>query len=522
MTENRIWYVNVNRQTYGPYSSEEIISMLRTETVKYSDYIFKEGFKNWDFLYNVPEFDRRILNPGGDQPLVHAPKEAAPQEIIPQEKAEESGKPVDELWYIHDGEHQTGPYTANYIKESLDNKTVFWTYFVWKEGFDNWVQIKECKEFDRRKTPRGQAPTKVDISTDYDEIKKVAVSSLPKKEDAPQIYGGSDMPSNFQYGISDLDQEELRGKYPIKGILALLAIVALLFGIVRAYPFFSERSREKRAMTMYESGVDLIEKQNKQEEGFQKLFDLMDMYPNSTAERKNENYIRSKEPMLKGQLADEARKIKTLIESFDKKYGVLPANSMDLGYVPPFLLKYFGEAYFKRSGVKKVEVLVRGVKLPVETYTFSTDSDNKDTEQDLKQDEFALKSRLYTKLSYTGRKSLVKPLELPRLLNSTVLSPERQKEAKEQAAAIAKKEQTQKRQETTKRTTSTRRKTTQDERIPVYDDQENTDEEQQVDQPQPQDEEFNQEETTPPDEDAQGAPIDDEYGDAINKIKKEK
>ena len=53
MNEGRIWYVNINRQTYGPYSRDEIISMLKTETVKYSDYIFRDGFKNWDYIYNI-------------------------------------------------------------------------------------------------------------------------------------------------------------------------------------------------------------------------------------------------------------------------------------------------------------------------------------------------------------------------------------------------------------------------------------------------------------------------------------
>ena len=515
MSETRIWYINVNSQTYGPYSRDEIISMLKTETIKYSDYIFREGFKNWDYLYNIPEFDRRIINPGGDQPVVHAPAEEVPQEVVASQQPQ-----TEELWYVHDGEHQNGPYTASYIKEALDNKTVFWTYYVWKEGFDNWVQIKQCKEFDRRKMPRGQTPDSVDITTDYNEIQKGAVSSLPKKEDDPKIYGAAQEPSSFQYRISDLDQEELRGKYPIKGILILLTVVAVLFGVVRAYPWMSQRAREKKAMNIYELGVNLIDKQNKPEDGFVKLFDLMDMYPNSIADRKNENYIRSKEPMIKAQLADEARKIKNLIDTFYKKYGVLPANALDIAYVPPFWLKFFGEAYFKRVAVKKVEVMVKGTRLPVESYVFITDSDNKELEQDVKEDEFASKTRQYIRLAYTGAKSLVKPLELPKILNSTVLSPEKQKEAKEQAAAILRKEQAQKKKETTVKKTT---KKVQEDRVPLDDEQPSFEE----DQTEAQDQEYNseegqyqdQEQTT--DGEDQEANL-DEYGDSIEKIRKEK
>ena len=516
MSESRIWYVNVNSQTYGPYSRDEIISMLKLETIKYSDYIFREGFKNWDYLYNVQDFDRRFLNPGGTQPLVHAPKEVVPQEIV-QPVVPEEPKAVEELWYVHDGENQKGPYTASHIKESLDNKSIFWTYYVWKEGFDNWVQIKECREFDRRTTPRGKTPEKIDISTDYDEIKKEAVSSLPKKEDDPKIYGDSGQPLNFQYGISDIDQEELRGKYPVKGIVVLLSIVVLLFGVVRAYPWFAERTREKRAMKMYEEGVDLVDKQSKPEEGFVKLFDLMDMYPNSAADRKNENYIRSKETMIRYQLVGEARRIKSLIDAFDKKYGMLPANAIDIGYVPPFWLKYFGEAYFKKAGTKKIEVLLRGVKFPVDTYMFLIDSDNSESVQDVKVDDFASKVGQYTKLSYTGRKSLVKPLELPKLLNSTVLSPERQKEAKEQAAIAAKKEQLQQAQQKKEPVKKvTKKRAAKDDRIPVYDEQGNIDDEEQI---PPQEEEFNQSDSQGND---QTPATDDEYSDSINKIKQEK
>ncbi len=513
MNENRIWYVNVNTQTYGPYSREEIISMLKTETIKYSDYIFKEGFKNWDYIYNVNDFDRRLLNPGGDQPLVHAPKEAAPQEAVQQEKVQEGEKPVDELWYIHDGEHQVGPYSASYIKEALENKTLFWTYYVWKEGFDNWVQVKDCKEFDRRKTPRGQTPSNIGVTTDYDEIQKGAVSGLPKKEDNPQIYGAVEQPSSFQYGISDLDQEELKGKYPVKGVLILIGVMAVLFGVVRAYPWLSERSREKRAMEMYEAGIQLIDRQDKPEDGFTKLFDLMDMYPNSAAERKNENYIRSKEPMVKSQLAEEGRKIRRLVEDFDKKYGILPANAVDIGYVPSFWLKYFGEVYFKRNTQRKIEVMVKGLKFPVETYAFTTDTDNKENEQDLKPEDTAASTRLYTKLSYTGKKSMVRPLELPKILKTTVLAPEKQPEAKEPAI---KEPPVVKRKETpTTVKKAVKKPLVTDDRVPTsYDEQEYTDDEQQT---SVQDENAQAtDETDEPDTTT------DEYEDAINSIRKER
>ena len=281
MTENRVWYVNTNRKTFGPYTKDEVIQMLKNSTLKFNDYVFKEGYNDWDFLYNVADFDRRLIMADGGQPLVEAPKEEVPVE------ASAATPEGEDLWFVHDGEHQMGPYNANYIKEALNNKTIFWTYYVWRDGFENWVQIKECKEFDRRKVPRGQAPVNAGITTDFTEIKKQAVPTIDQNRD---MYGNIDQPASSQYGLTEDDQEELKGKYPVKAIVLLIVISTVLFGAVRMYPRIIHNTkvkmRENKATAMYDDAQNLI-KQNKFDQAYEMLFDLNDMYPDTKASRKS-------------------------------------------------------------------------------------------------------------------------------------------------------------------------------------------------------------------------------------------
>ncbi|MFH1223694.1 MAG: DUF4339 domain-containing protein [Pseudomonadota bacterium] len=418
MTEDRIWYINADQQTYGPYTKDEIISLLKDGSVQYANYIFKEGFANWDFIYNIPEFDRRLINPGGTQPKVEAPKEAAPVVDVAAEKAAaEQVAPDETLWYVHDGEHQLGPYNTQYVKDCIDDKTFFWTYYVWREGFDAWVQFKDCKEFDRRKTPRGEKPKDLDITTNYDEIQKQAVHGVPTVDQ--NLYSEAQLPGNYQYGLTDADQKELRGKFPIKSLIFLIVLAVALFGAIRTYPKLISNSqiknKEAKAEKLYEKAKKSID-QNKMEEGYDVFFDLMDMYPDTKVTRKSQNEILSKSPFLKGQLADEARKVKTRIDDYVRRYGIFPNNAVDISFTPSFWLQYFGDVYYKKDLNGKTVIMVKGKKLPVEDYMFVSDGAGKDTESEIKQSDFEIQSQSYIKLIYAGKKTVVKPLDIPQLL----------------------------------------------------------------------------------------------------------
>lgn len=51
----------------GPYSAEQIESMLAHKECKYSDYVWRPGYRKWARIGNLPEFDRRRRSRDGDR-----------------------------------------------------------------------------------------------------------------------------------------------------------------------------------------------------------------------------------------------------------------------------------------------------------------------------------------------------------------------------------------------------------------------------------------------------------------------
>ena len=183
-----------------------------------------------------------------------------------------------------------------------------------------------------------------------------------------------------------------------------------------------------------------------------------------------QNELRGKEPAIKSQIADESRRIKGLMDAYTKKYGIMPSNAMDVNYIPPFYLKYFAETYYKRDTNGKLALMTKGIKLPVQQYVFFVDGNGKETERDdLKAEEFALEVQSYIKLSYTGKRSVVKPIDIPQIIKKDLGREEKKVspvETKKEPEAVTKVK------ETKRATKRTKDELNQDESVPednVYD-----------------------------------------------------
>lgn len=57
----------------GPYSAEQIETMLARGECKYSDYVWRPGYRRWARVGNLPEFDRRRKSRNGDQGVETVP-----------------------------------------------------------------------------------------------------------------------------------------------------------------------------------------------------------------------------------------------------------------------------------------------------------------------------------------------------------------------------------------------------------------------------------------------------------------
>lgn len=66
----------------GPYTTEQLTSLLASGELQYSQYVWKSGFKRWVRLGHLPEFDRRKRDRVGDEvnELVPLPEAPAPSQ----------------------------------------------------------------------------------------------------------------------------------------------------------------------------------------------------------------------------------------------------------------------------------------------------------------------------------------------------------------------------------------------------------------------------------------------------------
>ena len=53
---DEIYYVAINRQQHGPFSYEQIISLINDGTIDYTTLGWKKGMSNWKPLCEFPEF----------------------------------------------------------------------------------------------------------------------------------------------------------------------------------------------------------------------------------------------------------------------------------------------------------------------------------------------------------------------------------------------------------------------------------------------------------------------------------
>lgn len=390
---DKIWYIHVSGKTYGPYTKEEVKGMLQAGSIKYTDFVFKEDYDDWKYLYEVKLFDRR--GTGRPQPRIKAPKKVDFEDTAPPVTKDESVV----QWYLHDGKNQYGPYSTEYIRDGLDNKTIFWTYYVWRKGLDKWVQLKKSKEFDRRsKKTMPKAAKQVHVTNKIEEIKNIAV-------DYDELTSSKTQAKTLANELH-LDAREiqvLRGSYPTKLIILGFVILLIVFTAIYKYPWFLEQLREVKALKAYNKSVELISHGDKVN-GYTDLFTVIQAYPRSEAKKKAKKFLILREEKIKDNMKFEARRISRLIQSFIRRYGVPPANAIDMGYIPNFFVRFFAKVYYKENGV-----IIYGHRDPISNYIFTIEN-NVENESIKTLEELNLMKRSYVLLLYSGQKSNLKPL----------------------------------------------------------------------------------------------------------------
>lgn len=142
-SENKIWYIHINKAPNGPYTENEIWDKLKNKEINYNTYIWRKTYKAWKKIEDESTFDQQ----SDDVP---------PPLNVDSENIEPS------IWYLNDGTERSGPFTHTEVIEKIKKGVVTESHYIWKKKMKEWVfanKMTEFKEFFESGPEEQQAPT---------------------------------------------------------------------------------------------------------------------------------------------------------------------------------------------------------------------------------------------------------------------------------------------------------------------------------------------------------------------------
>lgn len=140
------YFVSHSEQQMGPYSMDEIVSLVGQGTLSPMDYIYVPSQEDWVLFIEHPELSERVKQqkPKVSPPPAHPAKAEQPEPTAPEAKI----KPQADIeWFVLKGENKFGPFAYLEVVKMLQEKTLYEFDFIWHDALPNWLRIAECKDF---------------------------------------------------------------------------------------------------------------------------------------------------------------------------------------------------------------------------------------------------------------------------------------------------------------------------------------------------------------------------------------
>ncbi len=134
------FYVTHKGQQQGPYSPEQITSMLKENKLSWNDYLFDEQAYDWMHI-----MEHRLFTSDFNQSF------SQPLELSQATTANNTEVAVDNVkkrqWFVLKDNANYGPFSKAELIQMLQGKTLFEYDFIWKEGMESWKRVSEEAEF---------------------------------------------------------------------------------------------------------------------------------------------------------------------------------------------------------------------------------------------------------------------------------------------------------------------------------------------------------------------------------------
>lgn len=112
---NKVYYLNINKKNFGPFSKEDIFSKISNGELNDDSLIYTKGEKAWDFLKNIDYFNEALKG---------------------------VGKNNIKRWFVHKNGENKGPYSISELLVQIEKGVFDLNDFAWSKGFDKWIPLK--------------------------------------------------------------------------------------------------------------------------------------------------------------------------------------------------------------------------------------------------------------------------------------------------------------------------------------------------------------------------------------------
>lgn len=148
------YYVSHSSQQMGPYSVDEIVSLVSEGTLSPLDYIYDESKADWMTFLEHPALGEKVkaLKPKAPPKPKEHEREAKVHKLEHKRSknsdiAPELQKSFDHEWFVLKGENKFGPFAYTDVVKMLQQGAIFEFDFVWHEGMNGWSRVAEVSEF---------------------------------------------------------------------------------------------------------------------------------------------------------------------------------------------------------------------------------------------------------------------------------------------------------------------------------------------------------------------------------------
>lgn len=191
------FYIEAKGRSEGPYSAEQLRSMLINGRLRALDLVFRDGDLEWKPLASFSE----LRTP--ERPKIEAQPEMSP-EITP-----------NIAWVVlrpAGGSYsQEGPFSTATVIDGLASGQFVYSQFAWRPGLDQWTRLGNLPEFDRRSRLRAESPPVPPPLPQLGELEIAEAEQLVKRE----LETHTSVATGENHRVDRLAQEiPLTGKQP--------------------------------------------------------------------------------------------------------------------------------------------------------------------------------------------------------------------------------------------------------------------------------------------------------------------